>query len=466
MSALKSSVLILGPESKKSKDFGADFFHTFQELQNYLSSTKAEYGPSLLILDFHALDTKTVSQWLIETKKLWPRMQVILIVKSHSGAELKSLINTDTIFKILPSFDDPYYELSVQEALATADLYQQTALLVQLAEEQNKKLLNLQKELESRVEKRQQNLTESREKLIRSHRRTESFHRAIVAIQQSKTIKQIEQFVAEALHPGLQIEGVHISFLSTKQSQTAHPNKGFCTVPLTSDGINVGYVTFMRAEVFSDSEQSFLDQLSSAIALAIDRLAKFEQAEILKQQWDSTFNAITEPVAIIDSDYNVIRTNNTFLEFSLVKTVPGEKCYKSLFGRSQPCEGCQLGARFELSTAKTQDGQQRTFSVSSQKYEDQDLNAYINIYNDMTEKKQLEKRILESAKLAELGTVGGSIAHELNNPIAGMLTFTQLIRMDLKSDEWYFEDIVEIEKGILRCRDIIQNLLSSIRKLS
>ncbi len=468
MSALKTSVLILGPGTQKSKDLGADIFDSQHTLQQYLNTVPKESSLAVLVLDYCRLDPSNTTTWITNVQEKWPLIQIIIIAKEQSDSFLISLINTGFVFKILSSFDDHYFESSIQEALATVDLLKQTDHLVKLYEEQNAKLISLQKELEHRVEKRQQNLSDSREKLVRTNRRTESFHRAIVAIQKSKSIKEIEKLVAEALFPSLQIKSVRVSFLSTALPPGVNSQVGYCNVPMMRDGATIGQVSFSREKPFNESEQNFLDQLSSTIALAIDRLAKLEQAEILKQQWDSTFNAITEPVAIIDRNFNVVRANSTFASFSnqTVVTTTNQKCYEKLFGRPSPCDGCKLGERFELDTVQTQDKATRTFMVSSQSFEDEGLKAYINIYNDMTEKRRLERRLLESAKLAELGTVGGSIAHELNNPIAGMLTFAQLIRMDLKGNEPYYEDILEIEKGILRCRDIIQNLLSSIRKIA
>jgi signal transduction histidine kinase len=75
----------------------------------------------------------------------------------------------------------------------------------------------------------------------------------------------------------------------------------------------------------------------------------------------------------------------------------------------------------------------------------------------------MERQILESAKMAELGTIGSSIAHELNNPLGGILSFAQLIKMDMKPDHPLYVDIVEMEAGVQRCKEIVQNLLGFTR---
>jgi len=89
-----------------------------------------------------------------------------------------------------------------------------------------------------------------------------------------------------------------------------------------------------------------------------------------------------------------------------------------------------------------------------------------NFIKDKTKQKKAERQILESSKIAELGLIGGSIAHELNNPLAGLITFIQMLKQDLVTDgnKPLFNDLEEMEKSALRCKEIIQNLLSFSRK--
>ena len=122
------------------------------------------------------------------------------------------------------------------------------------------------------------------------------------------------------------------------------------------------------------------------------------------------------------------------------------KCYKALFNRNKPCENCKLGNEFFWADQKHENIITITYKVSSQtiEFDLYNKNLFVNIYNDVSEQQRIERIILESAKMAELGTIGSSIAHELNNPLGGMLSFIQLIRMDLKGDEHYHEDIIQM----------------------
>lgn len=70
------------------------------------------------------------------------------------------------------------------------------------------------------------------------------------------------------------------------------------------------------------------------------------------------------------------------------------------------------------------------------------------------ELNEAHKRLLQSSRLAAVGEMGAGMAHELNNPLAGILGLVQILQM--KSDE---PGLTEIEKQAQRCREIVQQLL-------
>ncbi|MBI4063183.1 MAG: PAS-domain containing protein [Elusimicrobia bacterium] len=85
-------------------------------------------------------------------------------------------------------------------------------------------------------------------------------------------------------------------------------------------------------------------------------------------------------------------------------------------------------------------------------------------FRDVTEKKKLEKMIFQSEKMAAVGQLAGGIAHELNNPLTGILATTQLVLADLGDDSGQLkEDLKAIEEAAQRCRRIVTNLLGFSR---
>ncbi len=73
-----------------------------------------------------------------------------------------------------------------------------------------------------------------------------------------------------------------------------------------------------------------------------------------------------------------------------------------------------------------------------------------------------EKTILRSEKLASIGRLASGIAHELNNPLTGILTYSSLLLEELKGTP-YEEDLKVIKEETMRCRKIIRGLLDFAR---
>lgn len=76
---------------------------------------------------------------------------------------------------------------------------------------------------------------------------------------------------------------------------------------------------------------------------------------------------------------------------------------------------------------------------------------------------ETQQAMINSEKLASLGRIASGIAHEINNPLTGILTYSSLLRDDLSGTE-YIEDLDVIVKETSRCRDIVRGLLNFARE--
>lgn len=85
--------------------------------------------------------------------------------------------------------------------------------------------------------------------------------------------------------------------------------------------------------------------------------------------------------------------------------------------------------------------------------------------------KRTQAELIQSAKMTAIGQLGAGVAHELNNPLGGVLGYAQYILQKMGSKDFTKEDfatcrkyIDNIERETKRCKEIVENLLSFSRK--
>lgn len=217
----------------------------------------------------------------------------------------------------------------------------------------------------------------------------------------------------------------------------------------------------------SNPEQPLLDKvseallnLSDAVALAVQRNLMIAKAEETKTVWEASFDAVADPVAILDESFHILRGNRAFSVFAgvpLVKLPGREPGVVSLH------ELHRLPA--DESSEWSQEHKGRHYRAFLDPIRARiGAGRFVLRFHDITEERTLTEKILAKEQVAELGILVGSVAHEINNPIGGILAIGQILQKDVKPGSPLAEDVSNIVQAAERCRKIIQTMLSLVRK--
>ncbi|MDO9289026.1 MAG: ATP-binding protein [Thermodesulfovibrionales bacterium] len=95
--------------------------------------------------------------------------------------------------------------------------------------------------------------------------------------------------------------------------------------------------------------------------------------------------------------------------------------------------------------------------------EEGNIYAVLGISRDITERKKMEEQMFHTEKLASVGTLSAGVAHEINNPLAIILGFTDLLLEKTPQNSESYETLKTIEKQGLNAKRVVENLLSFTR---
>lgn len=180
-----------------------------------------------------------------------------------------------------------------------------------------------------------------------------------------------------------------------------------------------------------------------------------------RRRWDVALNAISDPIVMVDQDLRIEGCNTAAARLAGAEgaLLEGRKCHESLFKRSTPCANCPIGAR-EGSTSRVSrdvDGEQALFEVHAYRLPAEHP-THLCTYRDVTRHLQVEREMANVDKMAAIGRLAGGVAHEINNPLHGILSFVQLAQKPDVTGEKLVRYHEVIKECALRCRDIVQSL--------
>lgn len=94
-----------------------------------------------------------------------------------------------------------------------------------------------------------------------------------------------------------------------------------------------------------------------------------------------------------------------------------------------------------------------------------ELGRLARSFNDMTQElAEAHRKVYQYDKLASVGRLAAGVAHEINNPLTGVLTYSSFLLKRKEKDPEVRKDLEVIVRETKRCRDIVKGLLDFARQ--
>ncbi len=210
------------------------------------------------------------------------------------------------------------------------------------------------------------------------------------------------------------------------------------------------------------------------VLFGIDITGQLQVDHDLKQaisQWENIFSAIQDPALIVSKE-SVILDANPATFTATRKTRPeviGHKICDILHLGRATTAPCPLEQYIAKGQSRIIETELRGFhgnyllTISPLNMDDGGQEAALLVARDLTEEELMKAEALRSAQLASVGELAAGVAHEINNPINGIINYAQII-LDDPDDPDNLDLLERIKKEGKRIASIVSNLLDFSRR--
>lgn len=204
------------------------------------------------------------------------------------------------------------------------------------------------------------------------------------------------------------------------------------------------------------------------------------ELEKKRKEIQALLDGITDLMVVLDENLTIQRVNHVFTEWFPGVDPIGKNCHQIFRNRVDRCEECPALRALDqdqivkdLCIYKVDNDYKHYEIIASPLKASPTGEPQVLLFKrDVTLEKEFQAQFYQAEKMATVGTLAAGVAHEINNPLTAILGFAQGLKRrnsKLKDaiDEELYADFTEytetIIKECLRCRDIVQTLLTFSR---
>ncbi len=228
-------------------------------------------------------------------------------------------------------------------------------------------------------------------------------------------------------------------------------------------------------KAFTNKQIDLIMAFANQIGIAMENATLFERVRKSEERYIDLFEHSPDMSHIVNQDGTIISCNQTeatrlgynkdeLIGQSILKLYPPEhhgeaqRILQKIFERDREIEGLE-------EKMVTKSGELIDVSINASIIRDEVGQPLVRaVARDITEKKNLEARIIHAQRIDSIGNLAGGVAHDFNNILTSILGSTAIMKRKMKHDDhWYrFADI--IDTAARRGAGLTRQLLTFARK--
>ena len=235
------------------------------------------------------------------------------------------------------------------------------------------------------------------------------------------------------------------------------------------------------SEPLSSEDMALLAAVAAQAATALEngRLyrqlrVKADELERMREFSENILESLNDGIAVVNRDDRIVRWNRRIEELYGVRHEDAvarrlDEIFEPAFldvlraARKESPEGA---AFYRVPLVTRLDGARRLLvNVATTPLRDSDgaIAGTIVIIEDISARVQLEEQLQISEKMASIGLLAAGVAHEVNTPLTGISSFTQMLLQGAEPDDPRTKVLEKIERQTFRAAKIVNGLLNLAR---
>ena len=264
----------------------------------------------------------------------------------------------------------------------------------------------------------------------------------------------------------------------------ASAHNAYPVVILTSQGseehavefIKTGALDYVVKSIESFTAMPRIAQRSIRDWTLIQERVRADEATLCaKREWEQTFNAVPDLIALIDTRNVITRVNRAMAERCGLgpDELVGRRCYELIHGLNGPPPGCPHAGMLRDGREHCKEVHEEhlngIFDVTVSPLYDADgcITACVHVMRDITGRKNAEKaqqdlenQLHQVRKLESLGALAGGIAHDFNNILTIIQGHSYMASKELVAAGLNPDNILQIEDAVHRAAALCRQMLT------